>query len=72
VVYVGVVAWSWWLMPTVLLFVLPGAIVGAYFHAARGRAISGAPTCFAIVVIAPMLLWAAGLTGLFADVTGGL
>lgn len=70
-VYAGMVAWSWWFMPTVFLFVLPGAVVGAYFHAIRGRAITGALVCFTIVVIVPLLLVAAGLTGLFADVTGG-
>jgi hypothetical protein len=58
-------------MPTVFLFVLPGAIVGAYFHSLRGRAITGALVCFTIVVIVPLLLVAAGLTGVFADVTGG-
>jgi hypothetical protein len=70
-VYAGMVAWSWWFMPTVFLFVLPGAIAGAYFHVIRGRVISGALVCFTIVVIVPLLLVAAGLTGLFADVTGG-
>jgi hypothetical protein len=58
-------------MPTVFVFVLPGAAGGAYLHTLRGRAITGALVCFTIVVIVPMLLWAAGLTGLFADVTGG-
>jgi hypothetical protein len=71
VVYAGMVAWSWWFMPTVFLFVLPGAIVGAYFHALRGRAFTGAVICFTIVVVVPLLLVAAGLTGVFADVTGG-
>ncbi len=32
VVYAGLVAWSWYFMPTTLLFVLPGAIVGAYMQ----------------------------------------
>ena len=71
VAYAGIVAWSWWFMPTVFLFVLPGAIVGAYFHPIRGRAVTGALVCFLIVVIVPLLLVAAGLTGVFADVTGG-
>jgi hypothetical protein len=71
VAYAGVVAWSWWFMPTVFLFVLPGAIVGAYLHVLRGRVITGALVCFAIVVVVPLLLVAAGLTGVFADVTGG-
>ena len=71
VAYAGIVAWSWWFMPTVFLFVLPGAIVGAYLHAIRGRRLLGAAVCFVIVVVVPMLLWSAGLTGLFADVTGG-
>ena len=70
-VYAGMVAWSWWFMPTVFLFVLPGALVGGYFHAIRGHAVTGALVCFTIVVILPLLLVAAGLTGLFADVTGG-
>jgi hypothetical protein len=71
VAYAGIVAWSWWFMPTVFLFVLPGAIVGAYLQTIRGRAIAGALACFTIVVVVPLLLWAAGLTGLFADITGG-
>jgi hypothetical protein len=58
-------------MPTVFLFVLPGAVVGAYLHAIRGRRLLGAFACLVIVVIVPALLWSAGLTGLFADVTGG-
>jgi hypothetical protein len=71
VVYAGMVAWSWWFMPTVFLFVLPGAIVGGYLHTIRGRTIAGALACLTIVVIVPLLLLAAGFTGLFADVTGG-
>ena len=71
VVYAGIVAWSWWFMPAVFLFVLPGEVAGAYFHAIRGRVITGALVCFTIVVLVPLLLVAAGLTGLFADVTGG-
>jgi hypothetical protein len=71
VVYAGMALWSWWFMPTVFLFVLPGAIAGAYLHAIRGRQVFGALVCFAIVVVLPALLWSAGLTGLFADVTGG-
>jgi hypothetical protein len=67
----GMVAWSWWFMPSVFLFVLPGAIVGAYLQSIRGRAIAGAVACFTIVVVVPLLLVAAGLTGVFADVTGG-
>ena len=58
-------------MPTVFLFVLPGAIVGVYFHTIRGRVLTGALIWFVIVVVVPLLLVAAGLTGLFADVTGG-
>jgi len=58
-------------MPTVFLFVLPGAIVGAYLQTIRGRTVAGALACFTIVVIVPVLLLAAGLTGVFADVTGG-
>jgi hypothetical protein len=71
IAYAGIVAWSWWFMPTVFLFVLPGAIAGAYFHSIRGRAFTGALVCFVIVVILPLLLVAAGVTGVFADVTGG-
>jgi hypothetical protein len=71
VVYAGLVAWSWYFMPTVFLFMLPAALVGAYFHALRGRPVRGALLCFLIVVVVPALLWVAGITGLFADVTGG-
>lgn len=71
VVYAGLVAWSWYFMPTVFMFMLPAAIVGAYLHVVRRRPILGALLCFAIVVLVPGLLWKAGLTGLFADITGG-
>jgi len=71
VVYAGIAAWSWYFMPAIFLFVLPGAVVGTYFQTVRGRPVMGAALCFTIVVIAPLLLWAAGLTGVFADVTGG-
>ncbi len=58
-------------MPAAFLFVLPGAIVGAYLHSVRRRPLLGAAVCFVIVVIVPMLLWSAGLTGVFADLSGG-
>jgi len=71
VAYAGIVAWSWWFMPTVFLFALPGALAGAYCHALRGRALTGAIVCFTIVVVVPLLLVPTGLSGAFADVTGG-
>lgn len=58
-------------MPSMLLFVLPGAVVGAYLHSVRGRPVLAAGWCFLIVVVAPVLVWTAGLTGLFAKATGG-
>lgn len=71
VVYAGTVVWSWYFMPSVFLFVLPGAIVGTYMQTVRARPTFGA-LLFALIVIAvPFLLWSAGLTGVFAHVTGG-
>ncbi|MGC4110780.1 MAG: hypothetical protein QM747_10230 [Nocardioides sp.] len=70
VAYAGLAVWSWWFIPTMLLFALPGAVVGAYLHTVRGRAALGAIWCFLIVVVAPLLVWTAGLTGLFAQHTG--
>ncbi len=58
-------------MPSAFLFVLPGAIVGAYMQTVRARPLLGAVLCALIVVVAPLLLWSAGLTGVFADFTGG-
>jgi hypothetical protein len=53
------------------MFVLPGAIVGTYMQTVRARPTFGA-LLFALIVIAvPFLLWSAGLTGVFAHVTGG-
>lgn len=52
-------------------FVLPDAIVGAYLQTVRGRPVMGAFFCFVTVVILPLLLWSAGITGAFVDLTGG-
>jgi hypothetical protein len=71
VVYAGIAVWSWYFMPTVFLFVLPGALVGAYFQSLRGRPVVGAMVCFIILVVVPVFMWSAGLTGLFANITGG-
>jgi hypothetical protein len=70
VVYAGLVVWSWYFLPAVFLFMLPGAIVGAYLQTVRGRPLLGALVCFTIVVVVPALLWSAGLTGVFAHFTG--
>jgi hypothetical protein len=53
------------------LFVLPGAVVGAYMQTVRARPVLGALLCALIVVVVPLLLWSAGLTGVFADLSGG-
>ena len=71
VVYAGLVAWSWYFMPATFLFVLPGAVVGAYMQTVRARPVLGALLCALIVVVVPLLLWSAGLTGVFADLSGG-
>jgi hypothetical protein len=69
VVYLGLVLWSWWFMPSVFLFVLPGALVGAYMQTVRARPLLGAVLFVLIVVIVPALLWPAGLTGDFSDLS---
>jgi hypothetical protein len=56
VVYAGLVARAWWFVPSVFLFMLPGAIVGAYMQTARARPLLGAVLFVAIVVVVPALL----------------
>ena len=56
-------------MPTAFLFVLPGAIVGAYMQTVRARPLLGAALCVLIVVVVPALLWPAGLTGDFSEIS---
>ena len=72
IVYAGVVAWSWYLMPSVFLFVLPGAIVGAYTQTLRARPLLGAVLFVLIVVVIPALLWPAGVTGDFSQLSNRL
>jgi hypothetical protein len=69
VVYVGLAVWSWWFMPSAFLFVLPGAIVGAYMQTVRARPVLGAVLFVVIVVVVPALLWPAGLTGDFSELS---
>jgi hypothetical protein len=69
VVYAGLVAWSWFFMPSVFLFVLPGAIVGAFMQTVRARPLLGALLCAAIVVAVPTFLWPAGVTGDFSELS---
>ena len=69
IVYGGLVAWSWYFMPSVFLFVLPGAIVGAYMQTVRARPLLGALLFVAIVVFIPAFLWPAGLTGDFSELS---
>ncbi len=71
-VYAGLVAWSWYFMPSVFLFVLPGAVVGAYMQTVRGRPLLGAVLFAAIVLLVPALLWPAGLTGDFSQLSNRL
>jgi hypothetical protein len=54
-------------MPSVFLFALPGAIVGAYMQTVRARPLFGALLCVLIVVVVPVLLVPAGLSGDFAS-----
>ena len=51
------------------LFVLPGAIVGAYMQTVRARPLLGALLFVAIVVVIPAFLWPAGLTGDFSELS---
>ena len=69
IVYGGLVAWSWYFMPSAFLFVLPGAIVGAYMQTVRARPLLGALLFVAIVVVIPAFLWPAGLTGDFSELS---
>ena len=69
IVYAGIVAWSWFFMPAVFLFVLPGAIVGAYMQMVRARPVFGAALFVLIVVVIPALLWPAGITGDFSELS---
>lgn len=59
-------------MPSVFLFVLPGAVVGAYMQTVRGRPLLGAVLFAAIVLLVPALLWPAGLTGDFSQLSNRL
>lgn len=59
-------------MPSVFLFVLPGAVVGAYMQAVRARPLLGAILCAAIVLVVPALLWPAGITGDFSKLSNHL
>lgn len=69
VVYAGIVAWSWVFMPSVFLFVLPGALIGAYMQTVRARPLIGAALFVLIVVVVPALLLPAGLTGDFSELS---
>jgi hypothetical protein len=51
------------------MFVLPGAIVGAYMQTVRARPVLGALLFVLIVVIVPALLWPAGLAGDFSELS---
>jgi hypothetical protein len=72
VAYGGIGAWSWIFMPSVFLFVLPAAIVGADMQVVRLRPVLGAALFVAIVAVVPALLWPAGLTGVVSDLTRDL
>jgi len=69
VIYAGLVAWSWYFMPSAFLFVLPGAIVGAYSRrCGRGRCWgrrSSRRSCSWSLA----LLWPAGATGDFTQLS---
>ena len=54
------------------LFVLPGAIVGAYLQAVRARPLLGAVLFVLIVVVVPAFLWPAGVTGDFSQLSDHL
>ena len=54
------------------LFVLPGAIVGAYLQTVRARPLLGAILFVLIVVVVPALLWPAGVTGDFSHLSDHL
>jgi hypothetical protein len=69
IVYGGLVAWSWYYMPSTFLFVLPGAIVGVYMQTVRARPLLGAVLFVMIVVVVPALVWPAGLTGDFTELS---
>jgi hypothetical protein len=51
------------------MFVLPGGIVGGYMQTVRARPLVGALLFALIVVVVPALLWPAGLTGDFSELS---
>lgn len=71
VLYAAVVAWCVFALPGTLRFVVPGAVLGAYLHAVKGRPWLGLLAFSLVVVIVPALLWPSMLTDSYADVTGG-
>ena len=58
-----------WAFRHFALFVLQGAIVGAYMQTFRARPVFGAALFVLIVVVIPALLWPADITGDFSELS---
>jgi hypothetical protein len=65
--YVAVVAWSAWQLPTSLPFVVPAAVAGLLLHAMKGRPWLGLILFVILVVGLPALLAPALGVGTFSD-----
>jgi hypothetical protein len=67
--YPAAVFWCWLQLPTAMLFVVPGAVAGAWLHVVKGRAWFGLVAFVIVVAVLPMTFWPSMLTGFFSDLT---
>ena len=68
-VYAAIGWWCWLQLPTSLAFVGPGAVVGAWLHAVKGRPWFGLLAFAAIVGALPLIFWPSMVTELLGTVT---
>jgi len=66
-VYAAIVAWCSWKLPDTLPFVVPGAALGVFLHALKGRPWLGALGASVIVIVLPAVFWPSMITGAFSD-----
>ena len=67
--YSAAVLWCSIQLPTSMVFVVPGAVAGAWLHVGKGRVWLGLLAFVVIVAVLPLLFWPSMLTGLFSEVT---